>query len=453
MEKYRINEYLTLKLENEKTNIYVNDKKFIQCKYLLINQPKNRNFETFDSIDEYSEALSSDLESTLKIEDLGISYEEEFRAHCSNLQAWAELEYDTRLLKSNLSFPLLKKLTEAGDPLARNVFKEEIGRRLESGYLPVMKYLNKEGYINYLENDEMYYSLLEPEQAKALFSLSKVIKERIEPSLRFYEDLDVNPYEYFIVENKRVTALRLWHLQIRLFPTSAIEEISKLTSLEVLQLSNNIVGKFPTSFSNLQKLKSLNIKAISMGKIPESLTRLNSLEDLDISSNNLTNIPNSIENLTELKELRAENNRIKSLPEAISKLFLLKSLNLSNNRLISLPETIGELKNLDELRINRNNIKELPLSVGNLQSLDFLHLGQNNLRELPDSFVELKLLITLYLNDNKELDKYIIERLPDLIDKMPSLRNLYLDETQIELIPKELRKKRRKNRQIIIKYR
>ena len=452
MEKFRINEYLTLKLENNKTNIYVNGKKFIQCKYLLINPPKNQDFETFDSIDEYSEILSPELEINLKIEDLGISYEEEFRAHCSNLQVWAENKYDSRLLKSNLSFPLLKKLTEVGDPLARNVFKEEIGKRLESGYLPVMEYLNKEGYINYLENDEMYYSLLEPEQAEALFSLSNVAKERIEPAVRREEDPDLNPSVYFLVENRRVIALRLWHLQISLFPTSAVEEISKLTSLEVLQLSNNIVGAIPTSFANLQKLKSLNLNGISLGRIPESLTRLNSLEDLDISSNYLAVIPDSIENLVNLKKLRVVSNNLTSLPEAISKLTSLKSLNLSNNRLKSLPETIGELKSLDDLRVYSNHIKELPLSIGDLRSLDNLHLGQNNLRELPDSFVELKSLLTLYLNDNKELDNYIVENLANLIDRMTSLRNLYLDEAQIKLIPNELRKKRRKYRQIIRKY-
>ncbi len=37
-----------------------------------------------------------------------------------------------------ISFPLLKKLTEVGDPLVIKVFKEEIAQKLESGYLSVV---------------------------------------------------------------------------------------------------------------------------------------------------------------------------------------------------------------------------------------------------------------------------------------------------------------------------
>jgi hypothetical protein len=43
-----------------------------------------------------------------------------FWAHCSNLETWGENNYDTRLIHSNLAFPLLKKLTEAGDQTKKN---------------------------------------------------------------------------------------------------------------------------------------------------------------------------------------------------------------------------------------------------------------------------------------------------------------------------------------------
>ncbi len=35
--EYKINEFLSVKLENNKTYIYVQGKKFLQCKYLLLN--------------------------------------------------------------------------------------------------------------------------------------------------------------------------------------------------------------------------------------------------------------------------------------------------------------------------------------------------------------------------------------------------------------------------------
>ena len=70
-----------------------------------------------------------------------ITPKQEFWGHCSNIQAWVECEYDTRLLHSNLSFPLLKALSDAGDQLALIRFKEEIALRLEGGYFPVILYL------------------------------------------------------------------------------------------------------------------------------------------------------------------------------------------------------------------------------------------------------------------------------------------------------------------------
>ena len=39
------------------------------------------------------------------------------------------------------AFPLLKQLTDVGDPLAKRVFKEEIVKRIESNYEPVINFL------------------------------------------------------------------------------------------------------------------------------------------------------------------------------------------------------------------------------------------------------------------------------------------------------------------------
>ena len=38
MKEFKINEFIKLKFENGKTNIYVNDKLFNQCKYILIRK-------------------------------------------------------------------------------------------------------------------------------------------------------------------------------------------------------------------------------------------------------------------------------------------------------------------------------------------------------------------------------------------------------------------------------
>ena len=160
LKKFKINDYLTVKLINygltKNTSVFVKNEMFIQCAYVLLNIPKD-NIELtheINSIDEAAEKLDHKLEYPFK-NDLKIPAETLFWAHSSNLQAWAENEYDTRLLHRNISFPLLKKLTDVGDKTAKRIFKEEIAKRYESGHENVQTYLLKEGYLNYLNKDEL----------------------------------------------------------------------------------------------------------------------------------------------------------------------------------------------------------------------------------------------------------------------------------------------------------
>ncbi len=62
--EFKINEYLTLKLKNNKTIIYIKDKEFLHCKYLLIeiSSENVKEFRDFISIDEVSENLDHSLE-------------------------------------------------------------------------------------------------------------------------------------------------------------------------------------------------------------------------------------------------------------------------------------------------------------------------------------------------------------------------------------------------------
>ncbi|NVM34164.1 MAG: hypothetical protein HWN81_01125 [Candidatus Lokiarchaeota archaeon] len=59
MEKYELNKYLSLKLEDGKTNIYIGEELFLQCKSLILNIPKNKikELSNIKSIDEATEKL------------------------------------------------------------------------------------------------------------------------------------------------------------------------------------------------------------------------------------------------------------------------------------------------------------------------------------------------------------------------------------------------------------
>jgi len=158
----KINQYITLKLEHGRTYIYVNGRRFLQCIRLVLDIQKKdvRLYDEIESIDEAADLYNKHLYHNRIVtgpmarpvldQTHDITPEEEFWGHCSNIQAWVEHDYDTRILKSNVSFPLLRELTQAGDPLAGKIFREEIALRLESGYPSVVQYLLNQGYIMYL---------------------------------------------------------------------------------------------------------------------------------------------------------------------------------------------------------------------------------------------------------------------------------------------------------------
>ncbi|MFW9878297.1 MAG: hypothetical protein ACFFG0_34885 [Candidatus Thorarchaeota archaeon] len=170
--EFKVNKHILLRLERKNTILYINGKRFIYCKRLVIIIPETdiERYDGIESIDEVSDLYDHYLidnemykkkngELHLSPHSYDILPETEFWGHCSNIQAWVELNYDTRILHSNLAFPLLKELTKAGDPVAQRVFKEEIAKRISSGYFPTIKYLISEGYLFFLTDEELLCAL------------------------------------------------------------------------------------------------------------------------------------------------------------------------------------------------------------------------------------------------------------------------------------------------------
>lgn len=172
----KLNEFLEVRLENGRSWIYVKGTKFRQCTYLLLNIPEENveNFDEIQSIDEAEELLEyrhdfHDLNSKIRRE-FTIEPIEEFRANCSNLQAWVENDYNTQILHRTLAFPLLKQLVQVGDPLAKKAYKDEIAYRLESNDIVITHYLIQQGYLKDLSEPELKIIIenLKPGIAKVL---------------------------------------------------------------------------------------------------------------------------------------------------------------------------------------------------------------------------------------------------------------------------------------------
>ena len=186
--EFRVNEHLVLKLERNRTNIYVGGRLFNHCKYLLLNIVRNKfkEYDEIDSIDEAAEILDDSMHG-VRFQNYHVSPETEFWGHCSNIQAWYENKYNTRLLHRNLAFPLLEALIKNGDPLAKKVLKEEIAERLESGYPSVVLYLIKQNYLKYLTQEELNTIFENPNFQKNLskwFKDSKLIPRWLSRKIR-----------------------------------------------------------------------------------------------------------------------------------------------------------------------------------------------------------------------------------------------------------------------------
>lgn len=176
--EFRINEHIVLKLEFKKTNIYIENRLFRQCKYLFINIPQDNDRQLeVTSIDDAAETLSSKLEKDLRPRQIGMSSEQEFWGHCSNMQAWAENDYDTRLIHRSLAFPLLKELADRGDIIAKKRFEYEISTRFAEGSDQVRTYLMKEEYLDYLDVEEL-----------KVLQKGSTVDERTKKKLEFYID-------------------------------------------------------------------------------------------------------------------------------------------------------------------------------------------------------------------------------------------------------------------------
>ena len=186
---YKINKHLTLKLKGDETVIYIVNEPFEICKYLILNIPIGQ-VKDIESIDEVVDGYGENIENEFYEHDVELDPKELFKGHCSNLQVWAENNYDTCLLDRNLAFPLLKRLTEVGDLEASSVLKDEIRKRFKSLYSPVQQYLICEGYLKYFSSSE------KQELMKYVLSVDSWVSIAEYYNSKFLEEEAIEAYEH-----------------------------------------------------------------------------------------------------------------------------------------------------------------------------------------------------------------------------------------------------------------
>ena len=128
-----------------------------------------------------------------------------------------------------------------------------------------------------------------------------------------FDDYEINQWipEIELLKN-------LQYLKIKGGLTQLPESISKLSKLEMLNLSMNKIGKLPASFSQLKNLRHLDLSFTELKQFPAEVLELPELRKLDLGHNPFTEIPPEIAQLKHLIGLDLSGAQIKSLPDSMA---------------------------------------------------------------------------------------------------------------------------------------
>ncbi|MDN3612188.1 leucine-rich repeat-containing protein kinase family protein [Vibrio ostreicida] len=172
----------------------------------------------------------------------------------------------------------------------------------------------------------------------------------------------------------------------------------------------------------VEQLKNGELKGLKRLRLAEQLTQLppeiitlaDSLEILDVSDNLLTDLPQELRRLPKLKVIFASNNRFRHLPSILGQCARLEMVGFKNNQIVDVPNDALPLQ-LRWLILTDNEINALPESLGHRPRLQKLALAGNRIQTLPNSFDNLVNLELIRLSANQ------LHAFPDVLLELPKL--------------------------------
>ncbi|MHB8099267.1 MAG: leucine-rich repeat-containing protein kinase family protein [Sulfuricurvum sp.] len=182
--------------------------------------------------------------------------------------------------------------------------------------------------------------------------------------------------------------------------TSFPEEIFELAeTLEVLDLSHNLLTSLPENISKLSKLKIAFFSYNRFTHIPSFLGCEN-LTMLGFKGNVIEVFDEDILPLN-INWLILTDNKLKGLPKSIGKLHKLQKFPLAGNQIERLPEEMASCQNIELLRLSANQLQEIPSWLLTLPKLSWLAFSGNpcsgkqkfELQEVPYTSLEVKELL------------------------------------------------------------
>jgi hypothetical protein len=175
------------------------------------------------------------------------------------------------------------------------------------------------------------------------------------------------------------------------------EEIFDLAdTLEILDLSNNLLSSLPEDISRLPHLKIAFFSNNRFTAVP-SFKGCEHLYMVGFKSNQIETFEEEVLPDT-ISWLILTDNCLTSLPSSIGNLRKLQKCALAGNRLETLPDEMAMCRNLELLRLSANNLQAIPTWLWNLPKLSWLAFSGNpctpkaqfELQSIPFESLEVK---------------------------------------------------------------
>jgi hypothetical protein len=153
-------------------------------------------------------------------------------------------------------------------------------------------------------------------------------------------------------------------------------------TLEVLNLSGNLLSELPDDLSRLGKLRVIFCSDNRFTQLPEVLSSCVQLEMVGFKANAIREVgPAALS--PGLRWLILTDNQVSVLPDSIGNCARLQKLMLAGNQLAELPEAMRGCVELELLRIAANRFEALPEWLLHLPRLTWLAFGGNPVSTLP----------------------------------------------------------------------
>lgn len=152
-----------------------------------------------------------------------------------------------------------------------------------------------------------------------------------------------------------------------------------------LYISDQNMDNLPVNFVQMTRLQTVTIarcEKLDFAILFKNMSKINTIEKLEISECNIGKLPPEIGEISSLKILLLGNNNLKEIPSLKkNSLKNLKEIELSGNAFTEIPESICDLVSLESLAFNDNKIEKITNNISKLTHLKKLGIGGNPISE------------------------------------------------------------------------